>query len=326
MKKVLLVLSIDTECDKGPAWKTQFPLSFRGVEDAIGKRLQPLFENYGVVPTYLLSPEVIRDSASVDYLGSLKQVELGTHLHAEFIEPDANFNAEVTASIQALLDPEIERRKLQNLTVLFKNTFGYSPTSFRSGRFGISQNTTKFLDELNYRVDSSITPFQRYHFPNEIVIDHWGANIVPYRVSKDNYLKPGKLSLFEVPLSSTIPPLQRLPYRVNSILGRNTKLRKHFSRKLIHLRPVKRSDLTLGEIADVIIRKWEPYSIPILNVMTHNVEYVAGLSPKSSTDVEANLLFDSLSNFLKHVFNFYEIIPVGLSTVVDYYQDLHKRA
>ncbi|MGH7283779.1 MAG: hypothetical protein ACRELY_19820, partial [Polyangiaceae bacterium] len=96
MPEIVLVVSIDCECDKGPAWRSRRPLAFDGIREGIGARLQPLFEKYDARPTYLLSPEVMRHAASVELLASIaSRAELGTHLHGEYAEPNA-FEPDVT--------------------------------------------------------------------------------------------------------------------------------------------------------------------------------------------------------------------------------------
>ena len=76
--RAYLCVTIDTECDKGQGWRTQRPLAFAGVLEGVGRRLQPLFAEYRAKPTYLLSPEVMRDAASVELLRRIApNVELG---------------------------------------------------------------------------------------------------------------------------------------------------------------------------------------------------------------------------------------------------------
>ena len=61
--RVVLCVSIDCECDKGPGWRTRRPLTYEGVIVGIRERLHPLFRSFGARPTYLLSPELLRDAA-----------------------------------------------------------------------------------------------------------------------------------------------------------------------------------------------------------------------------------------------------------------------
>src|SRR5579871_3010745 len=98
--RAYLCVSIDTECDKGKAWRVQKPLSFIGVTEGVKGRLQPLFASFGAKPTYLVSPEVMRDEASVEVLRSVSaHAELGTHLHGEYAEPGIT-DPDVTLAFQ----------------------------------------------------------------------------------------------------------------------------------------------------------------------------------------------------------------------------------
>lgn len=115
--KLNLIVSIDTECDKGENWNTRHPLSFSNILKGVSDRLQPIFERYSIRPTYLLSPEVIRNSNCVRIFSSLgNNVELGTHFHAEFVEPQSELNAMRTEAFQSDFLPDIEYVKQINLT------------------------------------------------------------------------------------------------------------------------------------------------------------------------------------------------------------------
>ncbi|HEY6461184.1 MAG TPA: hypothetical protein VIY73_13560, partial [Polyangiaceae bacterium] len=113
--RAFLCVTIDCECDKGPAWRTRKPLSFESVHVGIARRLQPLFERLGAKPTYLLSPELLRDARCLEALRALGGCELGTHLHPELAEPGA-FEPEETTAVQRDLPADVERAKLAWLT------------------------------------------------------------------------------------------------------------------------------------------------------------------------------------------------------------------
>ena len=89
MLNKFFIISIDTECDKDKNWKVIKPLSFIGVYEGVNI-LEKIFDKYNIRAVYLLSPEVIYDEKSVLIFKDLlkKGVELGTHLHGEFIEPN----------------------------------------------------------------------------------------------------------------------------------------------------------------------------------------------------------------------------------------------
>src|SRR5689334_12820740 len=124
--EIYLAVTIDTECDKGPEWRVQQPIGYRSVLEGVPQRLQPLFNRFGAKPTYLLSPEMIEHDGSVRILKQLgTTVELGTHLHGEFIEPNRPRmdSITMTADVQRQYLPELERTKLENLTKLFESQF-----------------------------------------------------------------------------------------------------------------------------------------------------------------------------------------------------------
>ncbi len=156
-----LVITVDTECDKGPRWRTQQPIRCRNVVEELPRDFHEPLWRRGIRPTYLLSPEVIRDEDAAAVLQTLPgEPELGTHLHGEYIEPEPQWDAEGTYAMQCDYPPELEWAKLQRLTELFRERFGRKPLSFRAGRYGISGRTIPMLEALGYIVDSSVTPYK----------------------------------------------------------------------------------------------------------------------------------------------------------------------
>jgi hypothetical protein len=135
--KIYLCISIDVEPDCSKNWLYSTPLAFKGISDGIGKILHPLFKQFGLEPTYLINNVVLEDDESVALFRSLNgKYELGTHLHADFIEPEKlhqDYSGKDGLVNQCYLEPEIEFAKLKNLTSMFVNRFGYSPVSFRAG-------------------------------------------------------------------------------------------------------------------------------------------------------------------------------------------------
>src|SRR6266853_2457955 len=127
---IYCVVSIDTECDQGAKWRTLSPMKFTSVTELIPNVFQKIFLKHGVMPTYLLSPEVLENQASVDILKSLSHVELGSHLHGEFVEPLRKPIGPSISDFQAMYSPEIEAAKMANLTHLFEEKMGFKPTSF----------------------------------------------------------------------------------------------------------------------------------------------------------------------------------------------------
>jgi len=302
--KVYLCVSIDCECDKGPGWKTRKPLSFAAITTGIAERLQPLFARYGAKPTYLLSPEVIRDPASVDALAAIGEgCELGTHLHGEFAEPGA-FEPEVTAAFQCHYDRTTEQEKLRSLTALFADAFLAKPRAFRAGRFGIGSHSLGILADLGYAVDSSVTPFKDWAKAGAPEAAFHHAPTQPYWPVHD---KPAEIaaipgSLLEVPVTIRPSALSRLP-----LIGSQFEPR--------WLRPTKGSVAKLARLAEDEIAASRFGARPILlNCMFHNVEIMPGLSPYAQTKDEADAILGRLEGLLAFASR-QGIATIGLSDV-----------
>ncbi len=282
MRDVYLCVSIDCECDKGPGWRSRAPLSFVSVVDGIAGRLQPLFERHGARPTYLLSPEVLRDDASLHALRTLDArggCELGTHLHGEYAEPGAHL-PQVTADFQRDYPPELERAKLGSLTAAFARAFGRAPRSFRAGRFGVGAHTLGFLAELGYSVDSSVTPHMNWADVGAPGLDFAGAPTQPYHPDPARPGRPGACRLIEIPV--TIRPSRWfLPPR--------------------WLRPTRSSAARLIAVAraEISAARARARTAPVvLNAMFHNVEIIPGASPYAQTEAAAARILASLAGLL----------------------------
>lgn len=285
---IYLCVSIDCECDKGPGWKTRKPLSFTGITTGIAERLHPLFRRYKAKPTYLLSPEVMRDSASVTALAAIEmECELGTHLHGEFVGLDA-FEPEVTAAFQCNYDEATEREKLRELTALFHAAFYRNPRSFRAGRFGIGSHSLGILADLGYAVDSSVTPLKDWakagapaaSFRRAPTQPYWPVLEKPEEVSST----PG--TLLEVPVTIRPSAFSWLP-----VVGGQIEPR--------WLRPTKGSVEALISIAKDEIAASSASGRPVvLNCMFHNVEIMPGLSPYADSAEEAYAILNRLDGLL----------------------------
>ena len=204
-EEVYLTVSIDTECDHDSNWTRSKPLTFHSINTGLPKVLQPAFMSVGAVPTYLLTVEVMEDDESARTLRALDgDYEYGTHLHAAFIEPEKKFSDYAgvdSPDFQCGYAPEIEYRKLENLSNLFEDRFGYRPTSFRAGRYGASGNSIDALEKLGYLVDTSVTPYLAWHEPNASV-DFRKAPEQPFFPAAGSIAVPGaSRPLLEVPVT-----------------------------------------------------------------------------------------------------------------------------
>jgi hypothetical protein len=286
--RAYLCVSIDTECDKGAAWKCKRPLAFDGIFEGVVARLQPLFCVHGAKPTYLLSPEVMRDDESVEALRNLQGAhELGSHLHGEFAEPGA-FEPEVTKDFQRDYPEALERQKLTYLTDLFEKAFGARPRSFRAGRFGIGENSISILSELGYTVESSVTPFMDWSGSGAPGLSFMGAPTQPYHPDPREPGRVGTSKILEVPVTIRPHALSHAPF-----VGKYIEPR--------WLRPTRGSEGQLVDVAKDEIkaaRAAHPERPVVLNAMFHNVEIIAGASPYARTEAAAEGIMDRLNALL----------------------------
>ncbi|MGI9334146.1 MAG: hypothetical protein ACR2RL_13440, partial [Gammaproteobacteria bacterium] len=263
------------EVDAGRKWKTSDPATYEGVYYGI-PRLQSLCNDYGVKPVYLVSPAVMVDTKSVDVLASLdiERCELGTHLHGEYIDPDAtfagpDFSGCDPSEMQCNYDEDIELGKLKNLTARFVALFGREPRSFRAGRFGARGWTIACLQQLGYTHDTSVTPFRNWY---DIVDFSKPGSLEPYYPAVDDICSIGHSTVLEVPVSIT-PELQ-------------------------WLRPTSRfSDL---QQCEKVIDWYEAHTQPtVLCAMFHNVELVPGKSPYCKTEEDCEAMFQRIEGVFR---------------------------
>lgn len=259
-------------------------MTFEGVHVGIVQRLQPLFASYGAKPTYLVSPEVIRDAQSAEELKAIGAgCELGAHLHGEYAEPGA-WEPEVTRDFQRDYEGDVEKRKLTYLTDQFIRAFEHQPVSFRAGRFGIGRRTIGILEELGYAVESSVTPNIDWSDQGSPGLSFAGAPTQPYHPDRDDPGKPGESSLLEIPITIR----RRL---LNSLPGIGKKLEPRW------LRPTWTSGDALIRLAEDEIgeaRRNTPGRPVVINAMLHNTEVIPDASPYADAEGDARAILDRL--------------------------------
>ena len=282
MKQIYLTFTIDTEPDSsGASWNYRSPLSFRAVEEGIGKILTPLFEKYGVRPTYLVNNVVMNDEKSAKILRSLENCELGAHLHPEFIEPEQwydNPEGHDGKCNLCFLNPELQEAKIYSVTKLFTQTFGFKPLSFRAGRWSANGNVCRILEELGYLADTSVTAGIRWMDPSRILpVDYRFAPRQPYHPSEENICKKGKLALWEVPVS---------------VCG-------FFPFRRRWLRPAEYWTPDLVQVAKNFIRQNFYRKNIFLNCMFHNIDFMPDLGPHCKDSGKQKFFLKELENLLE---------------------------
>lgn len=283
IEQLVVTVSIDTECDHDPNWTRSSPLAFESITEGLPNRLQPAFAEVGAIPTYLLTVEVLEDPDSVAALRALSgKYEYGTHLHAAFIEPEKKFfdYAGVDSpDFQCASPPEVEYRKLANLTALFEKQLGHAPRSFRAGRYGAAAQSIDSLQRLGYKVDTSVTPHLRWSEPNATV-DFRRAPEQPYFPAAGTIIEPGPASaqaLLEVPVSVK-PRLFRDPR---------------------WFRPWFASVEQMKEVVRYQMKKHAGQRILCINMMFHSMEVIEKASPYPQSQADVKRFLDDMQAALQ---------------------------
>ncbi len=282
-ERVVVTVSIDTECDHDINWARSKPLTFDSINEGLPNRLQPIYREIGVVPTYLLTVEVLEDDTCVNTLKTLQgDFEYGTHLHAGFIEPYKKYHeyAGVACSDFQCNDPEhIEYQKLENLSNLFTEKLGTKPTSFRAGRYGASSQSIRNLEKLGYLVDTSVTP--RILWPEaDGGVDFRTAPLQPYVPAMDDINKAaavGARRIIEAPVTVKARPFRRNPH---------------------WFRPWFSDANTMKLIAHYHLKKFQDLPVVNLNMMFHSMEVIEQASPYPQTKADVDVFLSSMHEVL----------------------------
>ncbi len=278
--KIYFVITIDTEADHSLDWKKSNPLTFRSITESIPALLQPLFNKYGAIGTYLLTVEVLENDKAVQVMSGIDQCELGTHLHADYIEPDKKFYeyaGTLSSTFSHNYSPGIEREKISNITKLFERKIGYRPIVYRGGKFGFNNNTASSLMNFGYLVDTSVSPkisWKKIDGP-----DFRKFLEQPYFIKN----RDGSSQLLEVPI--TIMFLSS----IRRILNRPTWLRPSYS-----------SVGKMKKLIDKCITVYRHKKIIVLNMMFHSMEFLPGGSPYAKSQEDCQRLIHNLEFALRY--------------------------
>ncbi len=322
MSNIFLTITIDVEPDCSSTWHYSSPLKFNGVKIGIKNLLQPLFNKYNIIPTYLINNVVLEDSESVEVFQNLKgRFELGTHLHPEFIEPQKsvfNYAGSKGEANSCYYPPKIEYQKIKNITNLFKNNFGYSPISFRSGRFSAGKNTIKSLVDLGYKVDTSVTPLIEWSDKTrEFPVSYIDTPIQPYWTGENSFPQTiNENIILEVPVTI----IKYSAFSIIEILKSFFGLRRKISfSKPKWLRPIYSNLTDFKNIVTNLEKQFENQQIIVLNMMFHNVEVIPGISPYTRNQKECDKYLQMLEDFFIYC-NEKEIQSVALSSLYEKYK------
>jgi len=158
-----LIVVIDTEEEfdwaKGFSRENTSVKAMRSIE-----KVQSLFDEYGIVPTYVIDyPVASQPEGSLPLQGFLQDEKalIGAHLHP-WVNPPFTEVVNQRNSFHGNLPIDLERAKLKILTDCIQERLGCQPIIFKAGRYGMGSNTVHLLKEMGYEVDLSVCPYMNY--------------------------------------------------------------------------------------------------------------------------------------------------------------------
>ncbi len=313
---VSLIISIDVEEDM-PDWKAEDLASTRNISSI--PRLQGLFDQYGIKPTYLLTYPIAADEKSISIFKSIlenKRCEIGSHLHP-WTAPPENPGEKDQLILPSALSDKVLRDKLINLTNLIKDSFNISPTSYRAGRFGFDKRSALILSELGYSVDTSITPLWSW---KDINGPSFLYDSVEPHFLKDKYEDDLLKSFLEVPVSIALTKnLTGFMKRAYLNLPRFTKIRGLLSKDYLNiidtiwLYPVLYTSEEMIRLSDILVNRGNR----VLNMFFHSNEIKAGESIYHKSEKDISQFFDRLKRYFDCLFSKYKVKSLTLSELKD---------
>jgi hypothetical protein len=151
---IYLIITIDTEQDVDQQYQNIG--TYRNIESGI-EALSLVFNNHACKATWMVTPDVAYQYQEIFKKMHNQGDEIGCHIHPEFF---------TRSSIKYLRHKEYlcnfskdeQRRMVRKSTEIIESECGTRPVSFRSGRFGINNETLSVLQENGYLIDSSVCP------------------------------------------------------------------------------------------------------------------------------------------------------------------------
>jgi hypothetical protein len=282
-----LVVSLDVEADN--QWEHGIPLTTRNVDS--WEWFQELCERHGVVPTYLLTTEIVADDRARELLSAWQArgaAEVGAHLHPwstpPFMDvPGLRRNDDRHAFLSQLPD-DLVREKVQALTRQIREAFGFTPTSFRAGRYGFDKRVAGCLAEAGYVVDTSVTPLVSWAHSQGMGGGTGGPDFTRFSSEPFRIAGTGDPGLLEIPVTvmQTYRVYERFPalWRASRWLPARA-VRKILLRRWVQAQPMWLSPYPYYGVRDLALvwRRAEEAGLDVAVMKLHSSELMPGGSP-----------------------------------------------
>jgi len=309
-----IIITVDTE-EEG-LWGGGYSLTGNTTENLRGlPRFQAACEEISAPPTYLIDAPVLDDTKATDLMRQWQQgnrCEIGAHCHP-WCNPPLDFapsSGEETYLCN--LPVELQFEKLNWLTNRISQVMEQAPTSYRSGRYGFDQKTAAILDDLGYRVDSSVLPL--FDYRGDGGPDFRMAQREPYLLFKGH----SNRKLIELPVTSGFTQsgyegqrnlwltLRKQRWRKFRLAGIADRL--GFARR-VKLSPEKYSKKDLQHLIDSSVSD----GLSTLVLMLHSSSLAAGLSPYVTSESELDTFYQKMVATIQYAVSQYGFRAVTLT-------------
>ena len=299
------VITIDTEGDY--IWHTihrSYGVRKITVENAkYIERFQALCQKYHFIPTYLLNYEMAFAEPFVSMAkewAKSGECEIGMHLHAWNTPPlyELPYRRKSHNPYAGDYPSDVLFEKMRTMTEIIGSQFGVRPVSHRCGRWYLDENVIRFLSQLGYVADCSVTPGVT-----------WKAHIGYKRYGSDYtdfprcvfYLKAGETKLLEVPPSIILKKPVSISQRLcNRFLPGFKKVPS-----IAWLRP---NGGNLEDMLRIVVQAEAEGSY--LEFMIHSSELMPGGSPTFPNEVSIEKLYRDMEELFERISQTYRGIAL----------------
>ena len=296
-----LVITIDTEEDN---WGDFIPQGYSLENITKIPRLQALFDEFEVTPTYLITYPVATDERSISILKPIlddDRCEIGSHCHP-WNTPPFEEETIVQNSMLCNLPSDLQNMKLGFLDRAIMENFGIEPISFRAGRWGYSDSVAKNLFKHGYKIDTSISAYTDW--TNWFGPDF--SNISPrsFRFSCENIFETiSGGQMLEIPATvgylqknftfcnNLLTIIRRTPLKYIGLIGILNRL--HLVNKA-WLNPENSDSKTMIALAKRMMKN----QYRIINMMFHSSTLKPGLTPFIKTGEDGKRFIKNIREFL----------------------------
>jgi hypothetical protein len=312
-----LVVTIDTEEDN---WG-EYQRSSYSVENITRiPQLQRLFDERGIRPTYLISYPVATSATAIELLGKYRvegRCEIGSHPHPWNTPPVEEDRSPFNSYISHL-PASLQFRKLSALHDAIRANYGVAPTSYRSGRWALSDDVVRNLVRLGYRVDSSISAgcdWRAYLGPDYSNVSH-----EPFMYRVGNAPGTGEGCLLEVPATGDFVQspgtFVRSAYRAIGNAPQGKRMLALLARARVLNHVVLSPELSDANRMIRLARALRSRGAKVLNMYFHSPTLMPAATPFVKTETDAVAFVERIGRFLDFARSA-GVRPVTLSELSD---------